>query len=416
MELVKVTKEEYINYYKGFPISHFMQSAGFGDVNSFRNYEVSYLALLDNNNPLALMMVGKKKVLNYNTFYCPRGILVDYSNTLVLDELFKQLKVYLKKEKALYFKMDPGVVIRTRDLKSEVKEEFETINYIKTLESYGFKHRGFSYDLVDSSQPRFTFKLNLEKDETEILKGMNSYNRNILKKDFNELVITKNDFSKFPLFYDTMKDTAIRENLYLPDISYYENFYKSLKHYEQADLYTAEVNIDSIISKDLNKIKELKSKIETINNKEKKSAKDDNTILEANGSINKLNKELEELNPYKGRTICLSSVVTAKDGDKVWIIYGGNKDILKNLNVNYHLYWYVIKDAKKQGYRVIDFFGTHGKPPVDHPEYGLFLYKSKFGGDFVEFIGEFDLVINPMMNKILMSLVKLRRKAIRLVK
>lgn len=415
MELKLLTKDEYLNYYKDFKYTHFMQSPGFGEVYETRGYKVYYLAFFKKEKNVALIMAGKKNILNYSSFYAPRGILTDYRDKDTLKEVIDELKKFLKTQKALYFKMDPGIIIAKRNLNSEVIEEYETFSFIELLSNLGFKHRGFSFDLTESSEPRFTFRLNIESDETSILKGMNSYNRNILKKEFNELVITKNDYSKFPLFYDTMKDTALRESLYLPDISYYRNFADKLSKYNSSDLYVAEVDINAVIEKNLNKIKELENKINTLNSKEKKTSKDENTIAEANGSINKLNKEITELKPYKDQTLALSAVLTAKDNDKVWIVFGGNKDILKNLNVNYHLYWHVIKDAKANGYKIVDFFGTHGKPATDNPEYGLFLYKSKFGGDFVEFIGEFDLIINPLMNSILMNLVKLRRKLKRLI-
>ncbi|MBR2808654.1 MAG: peptidoglycan bridge formation glycyltransferase FemA/FemB family protein [Erysipelotrichaceae bacterium] len=410
MEFKVLNSEQYKQYYQDFKIRHFMQSYGFSLVYNSRGYVCEYVGVFEDEKPLALAMLARKKILNYTSYYAPRGLLCDYHDKALLDFFMTNLKDYLYKHKALYLKIDPGIVISKRNFDSEIIEEYPEKDILKILEAYGFKHRGFSYDLVDSSQPRFTFRLNIEKDLPELLAGMNSYNRNILKKPFEELQIIKNDPSTFPDFYQTMKDTALRENLMLPDIHYYENFYNNLRLDQGSDLYVAKIDVDLLISNKRNKIEELKNNISELESSASLNNKKKNRIIEYQGSITKLEKEITSLLPYEHQTPTLSGIITAKDDDKVWIVYGGNRDILKDLNVNYHLYYQVLKDAKEEGYKVLDFFGTHGHPDKDNPEYGLFLYKSKFGGDLLEFIGEFDLIIHPLANKILMSLVKLRRR------
>ena len=83
--------------------------------------------------------------------------------------------------------------------------------------------------------------------------------------------------------------------------------------------------------------------------------------------------------------------------------------MLRGLNANYLLHYKIIEDSKNEGYKILDFFGTTGdlKGTVS----GIHLFKKRFGGEYTEFIGEIDLIINPLIyyiyNKILS---KLRRK------
>ena len=97
--------------------------------------------------------------------------------------------------------------------------------------------------------------------------------------------------------------------------------------------------------------------------------------------------------------IPLSSIITAKFGDKVWTIHGGNHSSLRSLNSNYLIYYEIIKDAVEEGYKTIDFFGTSFNPTQDDPEYGIWLFKKRLGGEYTEFIGELDYVFKKVTYK-----------------
>jgi lipid II:glycine glycyltransferase (peptidoglycan interpeptide bridge formation enzyme) len=81
-------------------------------------------------------------------------------------------------------------------------------------------------------------------------------------------------------------------------------------------------------------------------------------------------------------------------GDKVWYLYGASSNEDRNLMPNYLLQWSMIQWAVELGCRVYDFRGVSGDLSEDNPLYGLYKFKKGFSGDFVEFIGEMDLVLN----------------------
>ena len=100
-------------------------------------------------------------------------------------------------------------------------------------------------------------------------------------------------------------------------------------------------------------------------------------------------------------------------GDKAWVLYAGNHNVLTSSYANYKTYHEHIKYCHEHKIKMYDQFGTIGDLDEKNPRYGLHLFKKKFGGNYVEFIGEFDLVTNKFMYFIFTKLVPFYRKAIR---
>jgi len=83
-------------------------------------------------------------------------------------------------------------------------------------------------------------------------------------------------------------------------------------------------------------------------------------------------------------------------GDKVWYLYGASSNEHRNLMPNYLLQWSMIQWAIENNCRVYDFRGVSGDISEDNPHYGLYRFKKGFGGDFTEFVGEYDYVQNKL--------------------
>ena len=83
-------------------------------------------------------------------------------------------------------------------------------------------------------------------------------------------------------------------------------------------------------------------------------------------------------------------------GDKVWYLYGASSNEYRNVMPNYLLQWEMIRWAIERKAAVYDFRGVSGDLSEDNPLYGLYRFKRGFNGDFTEFIGELNLVFNPI--------------------
>lgn len=413
MELIEVNnKEEYENFVFNSNYNHFMKSYYWGEVMRAKNFIPHYLILKDNDKIVAsALMLQKKLIGKYCYYYVPRGYVIDYNNFELLDIFTNKLKEYAKKNKGIFIKIDPDIKLHDLDLDGKVIGDNDNFKLLRHLTKHGYKYMGF-YKKFVGEQPRYTFRLNLDRPWEEIYNGIHPTTRKILnKKNQYDLNMYIGDINDIEAFYETMLETAERENIKALPIEYYKNYYTILNQHNMSDLYVVKVKISDLISKCEEKLESINKEIENTNNL-KNQKKKENLLNDLNNKLNKANKELEEIKKINKEEIVLSSIMTAKYKDKVWTIHGGNSTLLRELNSNYLLYHQIIKDAYDNGYKMIDFFGTSGEanPDKSNPIYGIHNFKKRLGGEYNEFIGEFDLITNKFVYFMYKKLIPLYRK------
>ena len=384
---------------------HFLQTGAWGEVNAVRNAIPNYLLVKEDNEIIGSALLLQKKVLNYSTFYCPRGFVTNFDNKDDIKKILEALTKYVKDNNGLCLKIDPDVIIRKHNpdtsIKEEYKDKLELIDYLKEL---GGKHRGFTMKFSESSIPRFTFRVNVAQGN--LLDTFHQTTRNLLKRNnpynLNIFIGNEDDLDKF---YEPMKDTAIRKHMYLEDKSFFDEFYTILHKWNMADLYVVTVNIPELKLRYQKMIEDVQNELKELEGTNKKGR-----INDLHDQLNKYNKELKQINDVNKEELVLSSMITAKFVDKVWTVHGANANELSFLNANYEMYWQIIKDAKEQGYTWVDFYGSEGDVDKKSEAYGIYNFKVRFGGDFDEFIGEFDFITKPIPYKLVMFALKTRRK------
>lgn len=407
-----IKKEKYEQFVLNHKKSHFLQSYTWGEFEqSTTNRIPHYVGLEDSKHTLvaATLLLEKKLPLGLKYFYAPRGYVIDFDNKKLLETFTKELKNYAKKQRSIFIKIDPDVKLQDLDIEGNVitdhKNNFKLVEELKKL---GYKHMGFNKNF-ESNQPRYTFRLDLTPDLEIINQNFHPTTKNILRRgNPYQLELTKNNDANIEDFYLTMMETAKRNDVLYHDIAYYKNFYEILHKEKMSDLY--------VVTADINKIKNIYQV--KINDLEQKSnLKSGAKKQEVLNQLQKAKKEYEEINKIKEDKLVLSSMITAKYGNKVWTIHGGNHCLLRELNANYFIYYEIIKDAKNEGYETIDFFGTTGNPTKDNAVYGIHLFKKRLGGEYTEFMGEFDLVVNPFLYTIFIKLIpcyrSLKRKILK---
>ncbi|MEG1146773.1 MAG: peptidoglycan bridge formation glycyltransferase FemA/FemB family protein [Bacilli bacterium] len=418
MEFVtNIKKSDFEEFVLKTKNTHFMRSYHWGDITKYKNYKPHYVGLKDKQTIVAVALLLEKELpLGYSYFYCPRGYSLDFKNEKLLKIFTEKLKEYGKTKKAIYIKIDPDIKRHDLDPNGNIIGKENNYKIIKNLINLGYKHKGYNIEFTNE-QPRFTFRLDLTKTNEEINANMQSTTRNILNRgnQYNFEVL-KNEQVKIEDFYQTMEETAKRENLGCNGIGYYKNFYTLLNEEKMGDIYAIKLNIKNLKETYQKNIEEKRKKIEEQKtNKNANPKKLENRIKEIEIEIEKINKDLNEIETINKEEIILSSIITAKYDDKVWIVHGGNATLLRNLNANYFLYNEIIKESKKEGYKTIDLFGCSGEanPEKTSAIYGLHNFKKRFGGEYIEFIGEFDLIINKFMYFIFNIIVPIRRKIVK---
>ena len=401
-----VDKNEYEEFVENHKTkSHFLQSYDWGLFSKDNKNVTPYYVGLENDKKKLVataLLLQRKMQLGYSYFYCPRGFVCDYSNKEIIKEFTEEIKKFAKKKKVIFLKIDPDVKLQNLDIDGNELEghtNFELVNYLKNL---GYKHLGYN-KAFEHNQPRYTFRLDLTQGIESIKNNFHSTTKKVMNKgNLYELEVFKNDEKYIDDFYKTMNDTADRENISIYSKEYYLNFYKDLHKNNHSDIYIVYLNKKKTLNILNNNLEETK--------KNQESLTSDNKKKELQNQIDKLQKLIDEIKEVKEDRIPLSSIITAKYGDKVWTIHGGNHSMLRSMNSNYLIYFEIIKDAVEEGYKTIDFFGTSYNPSQDDPEYGIWLFKKRLGGEYTEFIGEFDYIYKKFIYRLFNILVPIHRK------
>ena len=405
-----IDKDRYEEFVINNKKSHFLQSYDWGEFSkNNKNVTPYYVGLEDDDNNLVAtaLLLERKILFNYSYFYSPRGFVCDYNNKELIKEFSLKLKEFAKEKKAIFLKIDPDIKLQTLDIdgnKIDGDNNFELVDYLKSI---GYKHLGFN-KAFEHNQPRYTFRLDLTPGIDAIKNNFHATTKKVINKgNLYELEVLKNKEEYVDDFYKTMKDTADRENITIYSREYYLNFYKELHKNNHSDIYIVYLNKNKTIDLLNNNYNELKTNHDSLTSENKKK--------ELENQMDKLNKIIDEVKEIQEERLVLSSIITVKYGDKVWTIHGGNSTKLRMMNANYLIYYEIIKDAVEEGYKLIDFFGTSYNPSQDDPEYGIWLFKKRLGGEYTEFIGEFDCVYNSFIYNIFNLLVPIKRKLYKLM-
>lgn len=109
---------------------------------------------------------------------------------------------------------------------------------------------------------------------------------------------------------------------------------------------------------------------------------------------------------YNGEAI--GCTLHVQYGDKVWWLYGASSNEHRDLQPNYLLQWEAIKWTISRGCRWYDLRG--GYPDENNPLHGIFMFKKKFCRDYMEFMGEADLIISKTGFAAVNAAQKFRKK------
>jgi peptidoglycan pentaglycine glycine transferase (the first glycine) len=105
----------------------------------------------------------------------------------------------------------------------------------------------------------------------------------------------------------------------------------------------------------------------------------------------KEDKSILYLGSYKG-TITSAAIILFIGGQG---IYHHGASVRSEIPVSYLLQWEAIKEAKKRGMKVYNFWGIAPENNPKHPWRGITLFKKGFGGYIQEYIHAHDLPVSP---------------------
>jgi lipid II:glycine glycyltransferase (peptidoglycan interpeptide bridge formation enzyme) len=185
-------------------------------------------------------------------------------------------------------------------------------------------------------QPPDTVIINLTASEEEILAAMKpKWRYNISLAGKKGVQINTCGAQEIEKFYNLLKETAQRDGIAIHSIDYYKTLFDICCAYPERDLslrlYTAS---------------------------------------------------------YEGDT--LAAIVVLFRGEMATYLYGASSNIKRNLMATYALQWKAMQDAKSSGCIYYDLFGIPPDDNPNHPMFGLYQFKTGFGGKIIHRPGSWD--------------------------
>ena len=419
-KLIELDGKKYDKYVKNHLKSHFLQSYAWGQFcKKGKNLTPYYLGLVDSKNNIlaATLLLQKKLPLGLSYFYAPRGFVIDFTDSKLLKDFSLKVVEFVKNKKGIFLKIDPDLIWHEEDNKGEkVETSYNSQKIFSALRKIGFRHQGFTKNF-ETMQPRYTFRINLDRPMTEI---ENNFSKTV-KQRINKgtslgttvRIGTVDDIEEFSKL---MMMTEDRKEFVSHDMKYYKDLYEIYNKYDNMNLFIGSINTTKVINEYEKEKAELFVSLNRLNEKDGLSTANQKKKKELEMRIKKLDEYVKEYSDARdkyGEEIVLNSHVIIEYGDKAWTLYAGNHNVLSSSQSNYKVYYEHIKYCRDKGIKYYDHFGTIGDLNPKNSRYGLHVFKKSFGGNYIEFIGEFDYVTKPFMYFCFTKLVPLYRKIIK---
>ncbi len=296
------------------------------------------------------MTIHKIPYMPWSIGYLPKGNLPD-------KQLVEKLKKIGKENNCIFIQLEPNI------------EKSQITNH-KSQKNWDLEFR--NWNLQPAAHPlftKYTFVLDLTKSEDEILKAMHPKTRyNIKVAQKHRVKITEDNSDKaFNVYLKLTSETTKRQKFYAHTPDYHKKMWQELGIMNQ----------------------ELRTKNKNHNSK---FMFHDSNRLTAHLLLAKYRKTNSQL------PITLVAWILFVFKDTLYYPYGASSDKHRETMASNLMMWEAIKFGKKLGLKKFDMWGALGpNPDPKDPWYGFHRFKQGYGGELIEFIGSYDLVINPVL-------------------
>lgn len=393
MEFVEIKETEYEKFWENHPLKTFLSSKEIGMLREKNGWNKYFVGLKENNKVIAAtMLVSHKRRLSKYEFYAPRGFLINFNDTKIVNLFVKEIKKFIKERNGYILRIDPYVINKERDIDGNiVNDGIDNTKIIENLKQLGFK----KVSEKDMEQVGWMFSLGLEgKTEEEILKEMKPNTRNTIRKaEKFGIEIKELSYDELDKFEDIMIETGARKNFSIRKLDYFQDMYNLFYDKKQIKYYITELNLKKYIEKlekeKLEKEEKIKSLSDAKYNEGQKKGLT-NEIM----SLEKRIKESTEIIKSKGKdVITLSGSMFIMIQPEIIYLSSGNYEEYMKFNSQYLIQWEMIKYGIKNNFKKHNFYGIPANINTHPKDYGIYEFKRGFNGYVEELIGEFELPI-----------------------
>lgn len=416
MKIVALTKEEFDNFAYRHKYSTYYQTSAYAETSRYEGLNTFYIGFTENDRLVGVTLFLYKKIyLFYKYAYAPRGFLIDYTDSNLVKNVTIGLIELLKKQHYAFIKIDPPVICSERDRNGNIIYFSKTVNNIlTTLKENGYVHQGFN-KYFENYKPRLNAFINLQDDIKKIYSKVSKKTKDIINTSVEsgvEIIIDPNGNIDELYNFTSLKNTKRKKR-------YYQGLYNNFSKNNAIDIFFIHINTDKYINnmkklydKEASKNEELAIKVQdmSIDSKEKNIII--NKKIESDKNLNFYKNELiyaTNLSKAYPNHITIGAAFTIKHNNGVELIIDSYYEDYLKFNPRYVLIWELIKKYKNEGFKYLNLNAVVGD--FNKEDLGKYTIlndaKLSFNSTVMEYMGEFDLVINELVyNKFKNSIEK----------
>jgi peptidoglycan pentaglycine glycine transferase (the first glycine) len=346
----------------GFNDPHLLQTSQWAEVKSHSGWIPHYLVWQTGDHGLELIesitdpfrelslaaaaLILERQILpGVSVMYTPKGpLLTDWTNRFYREQILLDLEVYAKKSNAIHLKIDPDLELGRGIQGDEGSSENSTgKEFLEELHQRGWL---FSPDQI---QFRNTVLVDLQDDEEQILTRMKSKTRyNIRLSSRKGITIRQGDETDLADLYQMYANTSVRGGFTIRSEDYYQSLWRTFLP------------------------DELKSEIDPVAQP---------LIAE-----------------FEGRPV--AGAVIFKFGARAWYLHGMSLPEHSDKMAPHLIQWEGIRWAKAQGCKIYDMWGAPDLFDESDPMWGVYRFKSGYGGEVARTIGAWDYPAKPFFYRL----------------
>ena len=234
-----VDPREHDAFVKAHPLCDLLQSSAWTKVKSNWDHQIVGLRKRSRLATSALILI-RRLPLGLCMMYIPRGPIMDLTDEEMTRSFFQALKAWAKKQRCIFIKMDPAVLLRSYPYGTpQPEEDPAALRCIENMKQAGAIHHGFPLMISDSVQPRFSMGVEACDDLDAQLPQSTIRSRNVAIR--KQVKVAEASIEELPLFAEVMHSTENRKHIHLRDEEYFNRLMRAYK--EHAHLFLARIDV-----------------------------------------------------------------------------------------------------------------------------------------------------------------------------
>ncbi len=396
MHITPLSVNDFDNFQKNHPLANYYQTINYAMLMAENNYDYELIGYVDSENNIHAASLILIKPIGIKCFYgyAPRGFLIDYSDTNLLNNFSKDLSKYYYEKNVIFIKINPNILIGTINKKDytplydsnfEIRNKLINLGYKKLRDNLYF----------EASLPRFDAIINTQElDFEKFSKNTKNKIKKAIRKGLYLKKASKEDLNYFKDFDSTF-------NTY-----FYQDFYTVFAKDNAVDLFLVTIdystflnNSEKAYNKELERNNYLNEKLAHFYSEKLINSKmnSDRVLLSYKNDILEATKGLADK-----KEVYLAGALVIKNNDTATIVYSSFNKNYKRFAANYFLYYSIINNYKNE-FKYLNLNGIVGDFNHENPYTGLNRFKLGFNPNICEYIGEYDLIIEPKSYDILLN-------------